>query len=74
MLKLPTGDPSQLFGSGAVDAGLGLVLSCQSGRNLVWHMNLNKVWVGKPAHLELSARDMVRWIMAMELCPMPVLR
>lgn len=67
MLKLPTGSPSQQFGSGAVDAGLGIALSYQSSKNLVWHLNLSRVWVGKPANL--SARDMVQWVVAVEYMP-----
>ncbi|MEJ5251665.1 MAG: DUF3187 family protein [Chthonomonadetes bacterium] len=69
ILKLPTGNPAQQFGSGAVDAGLGVLFSYQSGKNLIWHVNLSRVWVGKPTHLGASARDMVQWLIAVEYLP-----
>lgn len=69
MLKLPTGNPAQQFGSGAPDAGLGVILTYRSSRNLLWHVNLSRVWVGKPTRLGVSARDMVQWLVAVEYQP-----
>jgi hypothetical protein len=66
MLKLPTGCASQQFGSGAVDAGAGVVMTCRCGSRLVWHINVSKVWVGRPSSLGVSARDMVQWLFAVE--------
>lgn len=66
MLKLPTGCAAQQFGSGAIDAGAGVMMTYWCGSRLVWHTNLSKVWVGHPAHLGVSARDMVQWLVALE--------
>lgn len=66
MVKLPTGNAAQQFGSGAMDAGLGVVMTYYSSNRLAWHANLSKVWVGQPVHLDLPARDMVQWMVAIE--------
>lgn len=66
MVKLPTGNARQLFGSGAIDAGLGIICTYQSSSRLAWHGNLSMIWVGQPTHLALPARNMVQWMMAME--------
>lgn len=66
MVKLPTGNAAQQFGSGAMDAGLGVVMTYYSSNRLAWHANLSKVWAGKPTHLGVPARDMVQWMVATE--------
>lgn len=69
MLKLPTGNAAQLFGSGAIDAGLGIICTYQSSSRLAWHGNLSLVWGGKPKRLAASARSMVQWVIALEYMP-----
>lgn len=66
IVKLPTGNAAQQFGSGAMDAGLGVVMTYCSSNRLAWHVNLSKVWVGKPTYLNVPARDMVQWMVATE--------
>lgn len=66
MLKLPTGNAAQQFGSGAVDTGAGVICTYRSNNRLVWHGNLSTVWVGKPTRLGLPARGMVQWMLAAE--------
>lgn len=43
MLKLTTGSPSQQFGSGGMDAGPGMLLTCYSSNRLAWHANLRRL-------------------------------
>ncbi|MCS6829259.1 MAG: DUF3187 family protein [Armatimonadota bacterium] len=69
MMKLPTGNAAQSFGSGATDAGLGVICTYQSNGRLAWHGNLSMVWVGKPSHLAVSARSMLQWMLAVEYMP-----
>jgi hypothetical protein len=69
MLKLPTGNAAQLFGSGAIDAGLGIICTWQSSSRLAWHGNWSMVWVGNPTHLAGPARSMVQWMVALEYLP-----
>ncbi|MGC8784394.1 MAG: DUF3187 family protein [Armatimonadota bacterium] len=66
MLKLPTGNAAQQFGSGAVDTGAGVICTYRSNNRLVWHGNLSTVWVGKPTRLGVPARGMVQWMLAAE--------
>ncbi|GBC94590.1 hypothetical protein HRbin16_00374 [bacterium HR16] len=66
MLKLPAGNAAQQFGSGAVDAGLGVICTYRSNSRLVWHGNLSVVWVGSPTRLDAPARNMVQWMLTAE--------
>lgn len=69
MLKLPTGNAAQLFGSGAMDAGVGVICTYESSGRLAWHGNLSMVWLGKPSHLGAPARNTVQWMVALEYMP-----
>lgn len=66
VLKLPTGNATQQFGSGAVDTGAGVICTYRSNNRLAWHGNLSIVWVGKPTRLGVPARSMVQWMLAAE--------
>lgn len=66
LLKLPTGDAAQQFGSGALDTGVGVICTYRGSSRLVWHGNLSLVWVGKPTRLGILARNMVQWMLAAE--------
>ncbi len=66
MLKLPTGNAGEQFGSGSADFGAGIMLSYQSCSRLICHVNLSKVWAGRPTRLDATARDMVQWLLGVE--------
>ncbi|MCC6729563.1 MAG: DUF3187 family protein [Chthonomonadales bacterium] len=65
-LKLPTGAPSKLLGSGALDFGIGADARYHLGRDIVTYGGVGGVLVGRPTDLSLPARDMVQWYLACE--------
>lgn len=65
-LKLPTGAPPKLLGSGALDFGIGADARYHLGRDIVTYGGVGGVLVGRPTELALPARDMVQWYLACE--------
>lgn len=53
-IKLPTGNPSRLLGSGAADMGLSLYRSFKLGRSFLLHTQVGAVFQGKATRLPMS--------------------
>lgn len=68
-LKLPTGNPTLLLGSGNVDAGVSLDARYSLGRDVIAYLNLGGVLMGHARHLPGAQSGMVQSLLALEYRP-----
>jgi hypothetical protein len=68
-LKLPTGNPGMLLGSGAADAGVSLDSRYNVGCDIILYANLGQVWMGKATRLPSARRNMGQYLFALEYRP-----
>jgi hypothetical protein len=68
-LKLPTGNTTQLLGSGSVDAGLSLDLRYSLGREIVLYANVGGVLMGKAVRVPGAQSGMVQGFAGIEYHP-----
>jgi hypothetical protein len=68
-LKLPTGNPTLLLGSGNIDEGLSLDGRYSLGRDIIVYANLGYVIMGHASHLPGARPNTVETLVALEYRP-----
>ncbi len=68
-LKLPTGNPTLLLGSGSVDAGLSLDLRYSVGREIVLYANVGGVAMGRAVRVRGALSSMLQGFAGIEYHP-----
>lgn len=68
-LKLPTGNPILLLGSGNADIGFSFDARYNVGRDTIFYANLGEVWMGKAYHIPGAQRSMLQAFTGIEYCP-----
>jgi len=68
-VKAPTGNASQLIGSGGVDGGIDIDLTQQIIPKVAFHGGWNRVWMQKPTKLDNYAHTAASYSAAIEFHP-----
>lgn len=68
-VKAPTGNASQLIGSGGVDGGFDIDLTQQIAPKVAFHGGWNRVWMQRATRLDNNANTIASYTAALEIHP-----